>query len=134
MERSIEKEKVLYMCLIEFEKAFDTVKYDCLMTTLKKYGEDGRDIIVLNRLYWEQKAVVRVGEDVSERSIIETGVKQDYVLSPDLFSLYTKLLMEEMSECERMEIGGKNVNNIRYTDNMVMEADSKDKLQSLLDR
>ena len=62
------------------------------------------------------------------------GVCTEYVLSPDLFSLYTKLVMEKMTECDGVRTGGKNVNNIRYADDMVLVADSADELQRLLNR
>ena len=52
------------MCVFDFEKDFETVGHDCLIETLKKYGDDGRDIRVLTHLYLEQKAVA--GEKVSE--------------------------------------------------------------------
>lgn len=134
IERAIEKQKDLYLCFIDFEKAFDTVKHDYLIETLKRYGVDGRDLRLLTQLYWEQKAVVRVGDDVSEWFCIEKGVRQGCVLSPDLFSLYTQLVMEELRECEGVKIGGKNINNIRYADDMVLIADTEEKLQSQVDK
>ena len=91
------------------------MRQDCLRETLKKYAVDGRDIRVLTPLYWEQKAVVGVGEDVSEWFNIEIGLRQGCVLSPDLFSLYSQLVMEQLTECKGVKIGGKNINNIRYT-------------------
>ena len=56
------------------------------------------------------------------------------MLSPDLFSLYTQVVMDELAECEGVKIGGKNINNIRYADDMVMIADSEEKLQTLMDK
>ena len=66
IERAIEKQKDLYMCFIDFEKAFDTVKHNNLIRALRRYGVDEADIRVMAQLYWEQWAVVRVGEKVSE--------------------------------------------------------------------
>ena len=134
IERAIEKQKDLFMCFIDFEKAFDTVKHDCLMETLERYGVDKADIRIMARLYWEQKAVVRVGDEVSEWINIERGVRQGCVLSPDLFSLYTQMAMDELDECDGIKIGGKNINNIRYADDMVMIADTEEKLQNLVDK
>ena len=85
------------MGLFDFEKAFDTVKHNRLIETLKKYGVDGRYIRVMAKLYWQQKAVVRVGEKVSYSINIERGVRQGCVLSSDLFSLYPHVVMEEMA-------------------------------------
>ena len=134
MERSIEKQKDLYLCFVDFEKAFDTVRHGLLMDTLRKYGVDGADIRMLAQLYWQQRAVVRVGEETSEWVNIERGVRQGCVLSPDLFSLYTQLVMEELRDMDGTRIGGRNLNNIRYADDMVLIADSEEKLHNLTTR
>ena len=55
----------MHMYFIDFEKALDTVKHNNLMRALRRYGVDEADIRVMTQLYWEQRAVVRVGEDVS---------------------------------------------------------------------
>ena len=114
------------MCFIDFKKAFDTVKHDCLIEAFERSGVDGRHLKVLTQLYLEQKLAVRVGEEVSEWFCVERGVRQGCVSSPDLFSLYNQLVMDELVECEGVRIGGKNVNNIGYADDMVLIADSEE--------
>ena len=42
--------------------------------------------------------------------------------------------MREIKHLERVKIGGRNINNIRYADDMVMIADTEEKLQNLMDR
>ena len=134
IERSIEKQKDLFMCFVDFEKAFDTVKHGALVETLKKYGVEGADLRIIAKLYWEQRAVVRVEDEKSGYVEIEKGVRQGCVLSPDLFSLYTQLVMDELAELEGISIGGRNINNIRYADDMVLIADSEEKLQRLISK
>ena len=85
IERSIEKQLALYICFVDFEKAFDTVKHDCLIEVMKKYGIDQADIRMMAELYWKQRAVVRVGEEVSEWINIKRGVRQGCVLSLTYF-------------------------------------------------
>ena len=134
MERLIEKQKDLFMCFVDFEKAFDTVKHDKLVETLEKYCIDGADLRVLKELYWEQRAVVGVGDERSESVTIERGVRQGCVLSPDLFSLYTQIVMDEMKEIPGVKIGGRNINNIRYADDMVVMAETEEGLQALMNK
>ena len=76
---------------------------------------------------------MKVENERSDWVDIERGEKQGCVLSPDLFSMYTQIVMEELAEVEGVSIGGRNVNNIRYADDMVLIADSEGKLQRLID-
>ena len=43
MEMMIEMQKVLYMCFIDYEKAFDTAKHDILIYMLQRIGVEGND-------------------------------------------------------------------------------------------
>ena len=133
-ERCIEKQKNLFMCFIDLEKAFDTVKHEKLIETLRKFMVDDKDLRLITNLYWQQRAVVKVGDEASEWIDIQQGVRQGCVLSPDLFSLYTQLVMDELKDMEGVRIGGRNLNNIRYADDMVMIADSEDTLQELVSK
>ena len=65
----------------------------------------------MTNLYWEQKAVVKIGDDRSNWIKIDKGVRQGCVLSPDLFSLYSQLVMDEMEQLYGINIGGRIVNN-----------------------
>ena len=133
MERAIEKQKDLYMCFIDYEKAFDTVRHELMVERLKRWGVDAADLRVLSNLYWGQKAVVRIGEERSGWMDIQRGVRQGCVLSPDLFSLYSQAVVDELEELEGIRIGGINLNNIRFADDTVLIADSEEKLQRLVD-
>ena len=73
MERAIEKQKNMYMCFIDLEKAFDTVKHGLLVDVLRRLGVDDKYIRVIARLYWKQKAAVRMGDESSEWIEIKQG-------------------------------------------------------------
>ena len=128
MERAIEKQKDLYMCFVDFEKAFDRVRQELLIDRLRRIGADEPDVRLLTNLYLEQKAVVKIGDDRSDWIKIEKGVRQGCVLSPDL------LVMDEMKQLDGIKIGGGNINNIRYADDTILLADTEERLQELIDR
>ena len=112
MERAVEKQKDLFMCFVDFEKAFDRVKHGLLAERLRELGVDLSDLRVLTDLYWEQKAVVWIEDDMSE-------------VSPNLFSLYSQVVMNKLEDAEGIKIGGININNIRYADNTVLISDQR---------
>lgn len=132
-ERVIEKQRNLYVCFIDYEKAFDRVRHGDLLEILKSIGVDGGELRMIRNLYWAQKARVRVDGEETEWQKISRGVRQGCVLSPDLFSLYGEIIMRNIREYEGISIGGRNINNIRYADDTVLIADTKQKLQLMLD-
>ena len=66
VERSVEKQKDVYTCFIDYTKAFDTVKHDSLVELLQSLALDDADTRLLTNLYWTQTAAVRCDKDLSE--------------------------------------------------------------------
>ena len=86
MERAIEMQQDLYMCFIDYTKAFDCVRHEEIIDMLQSLNVDGKDLQIVKNIYWEQTAAIRVGTEVSKFQHIKKDVRQGCVLSPDLFS------------------------------------------------
>ena len=95
MKRSIEKQKDVYVCFIEYSKACDTVKHKLMMDLLQSLDVDQAELRLLISLYWNQTAAVRCDDDISAWTSIKQGVRQGCVASPHLFALYTEMIMRE---------------------------------------
>ncbi|GFN74883.1 DBH-like monooxygenase protein 1 homolog [Plakobranchus ocellatus] len=54
------------------------------------------------------------------------------VLSPDLFSLYSEIIMRNLENHPRIKVSGQNINNLRYAVDTVLLAENKEDLQKLL--
>ena len=127
-------QKNLYVCFVDYEKAFDKVKHEEMLKLLRDINIDGKDWRLIQNLYWKQRAAVRVGDELSEWQEIRRGVRQGCVLSPDLFNIYSEMIMRTVEEdLEGIKIGGRNLTNIRYADDTALIADSESKLQALVD-
>ncbi|GFS04325.1 LINE-1 reverse transcriptase [Elysia marginata] len=85
IEMTLEVNKDLYVCFIDYTKAFDRVRHEEIITILQQLNIDGKDLRIIKNIYWEQKAAVRVEEETSSFQNIKRGVRQGCVLSPDLF-------------------------------------------------
>ena len=64
---------------------------------------------------------------------IEKRVRKGCVLSPDILSPYTHLVMNVLTELDGMKIGNQNVNSIRYAEDKVLLAVAEEKPQRLMD-
>ena len=133
-ERAIEMQRDVYLCFIDYSKAFDGVKHKELMLILMELDIDGKDLRLIRNLYWDQKAAIRIGDEISNLVNIKKGVRQGCVLSPDLFSWYSEKILREIKYLNGMKINGVNINNIRYADDTVLIAESEKELQDLLDK
>ena len=133
VERIIEKQKDVYVCFIDNSKAFDTVKHKPLIELLQSLDIDPQDVKLLASLYWNQQAAVRHNGKISESISIKQGVRQGCVASPHLFVLYTEMTMRSIDDMEGIKMGGHVINNLRYADDTVIIAESKNQLQQLMD-
>ena len=83
-------------------------------------------------LYWEQSACVRTESGMISEFKIKKGVRQGCVLSPNLFNIYTEKIFREVEDMKGINIGGVNINNLRYADDIVLLAEGPMFLQALL--
>ena len=54
-------------------------------------------------------------------------------MSPDLFSLYSEIVLREVEDLHGVLVNGVNINNIRYADDTVLISETETGLQALLD-
>ena len=70
-----------------------------------------------------QEATVRTGHGTTDWFQIGKGVRQGCILSPCLFNLYAEYIMRNagLEETQAgIKITGKNINNLRYADNLTL--------------
>ena len=89
---------------------------------------------LLKNLYAGQEATVRTGHGTINWFQIGKGVHQGYILSPCLFNIYAEYIMwnARLDEAQVWIIVRRNINNLRYTDDTTLTAESEEELNSLL--
>ena len=90
---------------------------------------------LLRNLYAGQEARVRTGHETIDWLQIGKRVRQGHILSPCLFNLHAEYIMRNAGQEEAqagIKISGRNISNLRYTDDTVLMAESEEELKSLL--
>ena len=90
---------------------------------------------LLRNLYAGQEATVRTGHGTTDWFQIGKGVCQGCILSPCLFNLYAEYIMRNagLEETQAgIKIAGRNINNLRYADDITLVAETEEDLKSLL--
>ena len=135
MEKARKFQKNIYFCFIDYVKAFDCVDHNKLWKILKEMGIPDHLICLLRNLYAGQEATVRTGHGTTDWFQIGQGVCQGCILSPCLFNFSAEYIMRNagLEEAQAgIKIAGRNINNLRYTDDIALMAESEEELKSLL--
>ena len=121
------------LCFTDYAKAFDCVDHNKLWKILQEMGIPNHLNCLLRNLYAGQEATVRIGHGKIDWFQIGKGVHQGCILSPCLFNLYAEYIMRNAGLIEsqtRIKIARGNINNLRYTHDTTLTAESKEELKS----
>ena len=102
---------------------------------LQEMGIPDHFTCLLRNLYAGQEATVRIRHGTTHWFQIGKGVRQGCILSPCLFHLYAEYIMRNagLEEAQtRIKIARRIINNLRYTDDITLMAESEEELKSLL--
>ena len=86
-------------------------------------------------MYAGQEATVRTGHGTTEWFQIGKGVHQGCIFLPCLFNLYAKYIMRNAGLDETqagIKMAGRNINDLRYADDITLMAESEEEPKSLL--
>ena len=126
--------KTFYFYFIHYSKAFNCVDHNKLRKILKEMGIPDHLTCLLSNLYAGQEATVSTRHSTTDWFQIRKGVCQGCILSPCLFYLCAEYIMcnAGLDEAQAgIKIAGRNINNLRHTDDTTLMAESEEKLKSL---
>ena len=127
MEKAREFQKNICFCFIDYAKAL-TVVDNKLWKILQEIGISDHLTCLLRNLYAGQEATVRIVHVKTDCSKIDKDVHQGWMLPPCLFNLYAEYIMRKAG----IKIAGRNINDLRYADDITPMAESEEELKNLL--
>ena len=98
---------------------------------LKELGIPDHLTCLLRNLYAGQEATVGTGHGTTDWFQIGKGVCQGCILLPCLFNLYAEYIIGNagLDEAQAgIKTTGRNINNLRYADDITLMAESEEEL------
>ena len=135
IEKAREFQKDINFGFIDYAKAFDCVDHSKLWKILKEMGIPDQLTCLLTNLYAGQEAKIRTGHGTTDWFQTGKGVCQGCILSPCLFKLYAEYIMRNtgLEEAQaRIKIARRNINNLRYADDISLMAESEERKSLLM--
>lgn len=104
LEQASEWQREIYLTFVDFEKAFDTLKWTSIWSRLSEIGVPPKIIALLKAIY--KKYSCRVTHDglISEDIAVFAGVRQGCLLSPLLFLVVLDGIMQRTHQSKRRGI------------------------------
>lgn len=123
-----------HVAFVDFRKAYDSITFDALESTLRWYGMNHRQARVIRSLQERSKIHLVFGNKLSCEFAPLTGVKQGDPAAPGWFNLVLNRLLRIWERQERgPRLGGLKAFVARaYADDMIITADSQQELLTCL--
>ena len=133
IEKLYEKNKDLYLCFIDLEKAFDRVPRQKLFEVLGEYGIRGNLLSAIKSIYVGSKAAVRIDGEMSESFEVNEGVRQGCCLSPLLFIIFMDKIIRQANIEGNIEVGEVIMKILAYADDLILLMNDVSELQKGID-
>ena len=130
----------------EFQKipaSLTTKSFDCLDHNCGKFLQirvpDHFSYLLRNLYAGQEASQIITGQVITGHGTtgwfkIEKGVRQGCILSPCLFNLYAECIMQNarLDDSQAgIKIAGRNINNLRYSDDIILMGEIEEELASL---
>ena len=125
-EKYLQHQQDLYHVFIDFKKAFDRVWHAALWATMKHFNINAN----------QATSAVYLNNSIGEWFRTTVGIRQGCVLSPTLFNIFLERIMTDaLNDHEgTVSIGGRNITNLRFADDIDGLAGREDELADLVER
>ena len=130
IERCGEYEIPLCLAFIDFEKAFDSIKWETIFEALRRQGIEGPYISLLKEIYTNATASLHINDDTVTIDV-KKGVRQGDTISPKLFSAGLEEVFKRLDWSKAgIKVNGKYLSHLRFADDIVIFSNSATNLQT----
>ena len=92
------KKGQMYVCFVDFSKAFDSMPHSLLWYQMMKSGIHGKSMRVMQSMYENLRSCVRTQGGLTHYFDCSVGTRQGCMLSPFLFALYIGELVDMLKK------------------------------------
>ena len=137
IEQAVEWNSNLYICFIDYEKAFDSVDQETLWNILRYYGIPEKLIRLIKCMYQDNECAVVTSSGTSDWFKIKSGVKQDCNMSGFIFLMVIDWVMRKSTAENNTGIRWNfttKLEDLDYADDIALISSNKDQLQRKLNK
>ncbi len=128
-----EENKVTFTAFIDFEKAFDSVNRNSLLSKLSDLQIDGKIYFAVKSIYEVTEASIKINNMKTDWFPCASGVKQGDGLSPTLFNIYINDLASQIKALGKgVKFNNEEISILMYADDVVLLAEREEDLICML--
>ena len=128
--------QTVYVCFVDFQKAFDCVWRNALLYKLLKQGMNPLLVKLIQSMYCNTSQTLKINSGITRAFRTYRGVRQGCILSPRLFNLFINDIPGIFDQsCKPIHMSHSlKLSCLMYADDLVILSESPSGLQSCLDK
>ena len=135
MDKYKRSRKQLFLCFVDFRKAFDTVWHVGLLYKLLKLGMPNKFYGVIKNMYQNVLLAVQCKSNHLTPSFPSyVGVRQGDNLSPTLFNIFVNDIPSLFEDCAPPSVGQMTIPCLLYADDLLILSENESGLNNALSR
>ena len=117
---------------MDYEKAFDSVQTQAILTSLQEQGIEDVYTEILKDIYTDSSVTVHLHKE-SEKIRIKKGVRQGDTISPKLFTATLESIFRRLNwENKGVKVDGSFLSNLHFADDIFLCTETPQELQHML--